>query len=125
VVEIILKEESYKIVGACFEVYNAMGCGFLEAVYQECLEIEFSKQTIPFKAQAPLELSYKGQVLEQKYIPDFICFEKVIVEIKALKALSDEHRAQVHNYLKATGYRLGLLVNFGQHTKLEYERIVY
>lgn len=124
-VEIILKEESYKIVGACFEVYNAMGCGFLEAVYQECLGIEFSKQTIPFKAQAPLELSYKGQVLEQKYIPDFICFEKVIVEIKALKELSDEHRAQVHNYLKATGYRLGLLVNFGHHPKLQYERIVY
>ena len=123
--EIVLKEESYKIVGACFEVYNAMGCGFLEAVYQECLGIEFSKQTIPFKAQTPLVLSYKGQVLEQKYVPDFTCFEKVIVEIKALKELSDEHRAQVHNYLKATGYRLGLLVNFGQHSKLQYERIVY
>jgi len=125
VVEVVLKEESYKIVGACFEVYNAMGCGFLEAVYQECLGIEFSKQTIPFKAQAPLELSYKGQMLEQKYVPDFTCFEKVIVEIKALKELSDEHRAQVHNYLKATGYRLGLLVNFGHHSKLQYERIVY
>jgi len=123
-VEVILKEESYKIVGACFEVYNAMGCGFLEAVYQECLGIEFSNQTIPFKAQIPLELCYKGQVLQQKYIPDFICFDKVIVEIKALKNLSDEHRAQVHNYLKATGYRLGLLVNFGQHPKLQYERIV-
>jgi len=125
VVEVVLKEESYKIVGACFEVYNAMGCGFLEAVYQECLGIEFSNQEIPFKAQIPLELTYKGQVLEQKYVPDFTCFEKVIVEIKALKELSDEHRAQVHNYLKATGYRLGLLVNFGQHPKLQYERIVY
>jgi len=125
VVEIVLKEESYRIVGACFEVYNAMGCGFLEAVYQECLGIEFSNQEIPFKAQIPLELTYKGQVLEQKYVPDFTCFEKVIVEIKALKELSDEHRAQVHNYLKATGYRLGLLVNFGQHPKLQYERIVY
>ena len=124
-VEVVLKEESYKIVGACFEVYNAMGCGFLEAVYQECLGIEFSNQEIPFKAQIPLELTYKGQVLEQKYVPDFTCFEKVIVEIKALKELSDEHRAQVHNYLKATGYRLGLLVNFGQHPKLQYERIVY
>ena len=123
--EIVLKEESYKIVGACFEVYNSMGCGFLEAVYQECLGIEFSKQTIPFKAQIPLELCYKGQVLQQKYIPDFICFDKVIVEIKALKDLCDEHRAQVHNYLKATEYRLGLLVNFGQHPKLQYERIVY
>ena len=112
-------------MGACFEVYNAMGCGFLEAVYQECLSIEFSNQAIPFKAQVPLELTYKGQVLEQKYVPDFTCFDKVIVELKALKELSDEHRAQVHNYLKATGYRLGLLVNFGQHPKLEYERIVY
>jgi GxxExxY protein len=120
-----LEGERYKIVGACCEVYNAMGCGFLEAVYQECLRIEFSKQAIPFKAQAPLELSYKGQMLEQKYVPDFTCFEKVIVEIKALKELSDEHRAQVHNYLKATGYRLGLLVNFGHHPKLQYERIVY
>ena len=124
-VEVVLKEESYKIVGACFEVYNAMGCGFLEAVYQECLSIEFSNQAIPFKAQVPLELSYKDQLLQQKYIPDFICFDKVILEIKALKDLCDEHRAQVHNYLKATGYRLGLLVNFGQHAKLQYERIVY
>ena len=94
-------------------------------MYQECLGIEFSNQAIPFKAQAPLELSYKGQVLEQKYVPDFICFDKVILEIKALKELCDEHRAQVHNYLRATGYRLGLLVNFGQHSKLQYERIVY
>ena len=124
-VEVVLKEESYEIVGACFEVYNAMGCGFLEAVYQECLSIEFSNQAIPFKAQVPLELSYKDQLLQQKYIPDFICFDKVILEIKALKDLCDEHRAQVHNYLKATGYRLGLLVNFGQHAKLQYERIVY
>ena len=123
--EIVFKEESYKIVGACFEVYNSMGCGFLEAVYQECLSIEFSNQAIPFKAQVPLELTYKGQVLQQKYIPDFICFDKVILEIKALKELCDQHRAQVHNYLKATGYRLGLLVNFGQHPELQYERIVY
>jgi len=124
-VEIVLKEESYKIVGACFEVYNTMGCGFLEAVYQECLSIEFSSQAIPFKAQVPLELTYKGQVLEQKYVPDYTCFDKVIVELKALKELCDEHRSQVHNYLKATGYRLGLLVNFGQHPKLQYERIIY
>ena len=123
--EIVFKEESYKIVGACFEVYNSMGCGFLEAVYQECLSIEFSNQAIPFKAQVPLELTYKGQVLQQKCIPDFICFDKVILEIKALKELCDQHRAQVHNYLKATGYRLGLLVNFGQHPELQYERIVY
>ena len=121
---IVLKDESYKIMGACFEVYNTMGCGFLEAVYQECLGIEFSIQTIPFNAQIPLELCYKGKALQQKCIPDFICFEKIILEIKALKDLCDEHRAQVHNYLKATGYSLGLLVNFGQYPKLQYERIV-
>jgi len=123
-VAIVLKDESYKVIGACFEVHNTMGCGFLEGVYQECLGIEFSSCTIPFKAQIPLELCYKGKPLQQKYIPDFICFEKIIVEIKALKDLCDEHRAQVHNYLKATGYELGLLVNFGQYPKLQYERIV-
>lgn len=123
-VEIILKDESYKIIGACFEVYNEMGCGFLEAVYQECLEIEFSEQNLPFFSQRPLELKFKDHLLQQKYVPDFVCFEKVIVEIKAVKELCDEHRAQVHNYLHATGYRLGLLVNFGHYPKLQYERIV-
>jgi len=122
--EIVLKEESFRIVGACFEVYNTMGSGFLESVYQECLAIEFTNQTIPFKPKVPLELTYKGEILEQKYIPDFTCFDKIILEIKAVKELCDEHRAQVHNYLKATGYRLGLLVNFGSHPKLQYERIV-
>ena len=97
--EIVFKEESYRIIGSCFEVYNEMGCGFLEAVYQECLVIEFSKQVLPFKAQSPLELRYKGQLLQQKYVPDFVCFEKIVVEIKAVKDLCDEHRAQVHNYL--------------------------
>ncbi len=121
---IVLKDESYKVIGACFEVYNTMGCGFLEGVYQECLGIEFFNQTIPFKAQVPLELVYKEKPLQQKYIPDFICFEEIIVEIKALKELCDEHRSQVHNYLKATGYKLGLLVNFGQYPKLQYERVV-
>lgn len=123
-VEIIFKEESYRIIGACFEVYNEMGCGFLEAVYQECLAIEFSEQNLPFFSQRPLELKFKDHLLQQKYVPDFVCFEKVIVEIKAVKELCDEHRAQVHNYLHATGYRLGLLVNFGHHPKLQYERIV-
>jgi len=122
--EIVLKEESYRIVGACYEVYNTMGSGFLESVYQECLGIEFTNEIIPFKPKVPLELTYKGHELEQKYVPDFICFDKVILEIKAVKELCDEHRAQVHNYLKATGYRLGLLVNFGSHPKLQYERIV-
>ena len=119
--EIVFKEEAYAIVGACFEVYNEMGCGFVEPVYQECLAMEFMARFYP---QRQLALKYKGRLLEGKYKPDFICFEKIIVEIKALKELCDEHRAQVHNYLKATGYKLGLLINFGHHPKLEYERIV-
>ena len=122
--EIIYKEEAFAIVGACFEVYNDKGCGFLEAVYQECLELEFGFRDLPYTPQAELLLNYKGRTLLQRYFPDFICFGKIIVEIKAVSALTDEHRAQVHNYLKATGYRLGLLVNFGHPKKLEYERIV-
>jgi GxxExxY protein len=122
--EVIYKEESYRIMGACFEVYKEKGCGFLEAVYQECLQIEFELQGIPFVPQADLWLSYKGRRLTQKYQPDFICFDKIILEIKAVKQLADEHRAQLHNYLKATGYKLGLLVNFGHFPQLEWERIV-
>jgi GxxExxY protein len=122
--EILYKDESFLIVGACFEVYNQKGYGFLEAVYQECLEIELGLQGIPFRAQKELPLDYKGKPLRQIYKPDFICFEKIIVELKAVSKLTDEHRAQVHNYLKATGMRLGLLVNFGHYPRLEYERIV-
>jgi GxxExxY protein len=120
----LFEEESYKILGACFEVYKDKGCGFLEAVYQECLEIELSLQQIPFQPQAELQLTYKGQVLKQTYFPDFICFDKIILEIKAVSQLDDVHRAQVQNYLKATGYRIGLLVNFGHYPKVEYERII-
>ena len=81
-------------------------------------------QGIPFRAQDELKLNYKGRLLKQVYEPDFICWEKIIVEIKAVTELADIHRAQVHNYLKATGHRLGLLVNFGNYPKLEWERIV-
>jgi GxxExxY protein len=122
--EILLKDEAYAIIGACFEVYNDKGSGFLEAVYQECLEIELELRGIPFLAQAELNLTYKGRPLIKTYQPDLDCYGKIIVEIKAVSELTDDHRAQVHNYLKATGYRLGLLVNFGAHGKLQYERIV-
>jgi GxxExxY protein len=122
--ELIYKEEAYRIIGACFEVYNEKGCGFVEPVYQECLAIELGIQGVPFIASEELALLYKGRPLVQKYKPDFVCFGSVIVEIKAVSALCDEHRAQVHNYLKATGYKLGLLVNFGEHPNLIYERIV-
>ena len=121
---LLFEKETYRILGACFEVYNDKGCGFLEAVYQECLTIEFKLQSIPYRAQLPLELKYKGVVLEQKYQPDFLCFDQILLEIKSVKNIIDEHRAQLHNYIKATGLRLGLLVNFGHHPKLEYERII-
>jgi len=118
------EDESFQIRSAIFEVYREMGCGFLEAVYQECLEMELVRQGIAFEAQVDLNLVYKGERLNQIYRPDFICFEKIIVEIKAVKELCNEHRAQVHNYLKATGIELGLLVNFGHYPKAEIERIV-
>ncbi len=122
--DLLYKEETYVIRGAIFEVYREMGCGFLEPVYQECLEKELRAQNIPFISQQELKLIYKGEELEQTYKPDFICFEKIIVELKAVKELADEHRAQLHNYLKATGLRLGLLVNFGHYPKVTIERII-
>ncbi|MBT5018738.1 GxxExxY protein [bacterium] len=123
--EILFKEESYKIMGAMFNVYKEMGCGFLEPVYQECVDLELNDQKIPFASQVRLNLKYKQHQLNSVYIPDFICFNKIVVELKALHRITDENRAQVHNYLKATGYRLGIIVNFGHFPKLEYERIVY
>jgi GxxExxY protein len=122
--EIVYKDESYAVMGACFEVYKEKGCGFLEAVYQECLALELGLRGFPFVEKPTVSLSYKGHTLKHTYDPDFVCYEKIVVEIKAVSALADEHRAQVHNYLKATGMRLGLLVNFSHHPQLEYERIV-
>jgi len=121
--EIIHKKESFAIIGTCFEVYNEKGCGFLEPVYQECLGIEFEYQRIPAIAKPSLVLSYRGRILKQTYEPNYVRFEKIIVELKAVSALTDEHRAQLLNYLHAIGFELGLLVNFGHYPKLEYERI--
>ena len=121
---IVYKDESYAIMGACFEVYREKGCGFVEPVYQECLEIELEIQGMPFKPQEELVLTYNNRQLKQKYVPDFLCYDKIVLEIKAVDQLIDKHRAQVHNYLKATGCKLGLLVNFGGYPKVEYERIV-
>jgi GxxExxY protein len=122
--EPIFKEESYKIVGACFEVYREKGCGFLEAVYQECLELELRLQGISFVAQKLLPMEYKGTLLRTKYQPDLVCYDKIVLELKAVKILGDEHRAQMQNYLRATGLQLGMLVNFGHYPKVEIERIV-
>ena len=121
---LLFEEESYRIRGAIFEVYREMGCGFLEAVYQECLETELNKQRIPFIAQPELELFYKDEKLQQTFKPDLICYDQIIVELKAVREVCDEHRAQLHNYLKATGLKLGLLVNFGHYPKATIERIV-
>ena len=121
--DLLYKDECYRIIGACFEVYKDKGCGYSESVYQECLEVEFEMQGIPVLSQPQLELAYKGRKLITRFIPDFIVFGKIIIEIKALDALTDKHRAQVINYLKATGHELAILVNFGAYPKIEWERI--
>ena len=121
---IVHKEESYKIVGAAFKVYNTLGHGFLEAVYQEALEMEFQRQGVPYEREKELKILYDGVELKQTYKADFVCFGKIIVELKAVSALDDAHRSQVYNYLHATGYKLGLLYNFGCSDELEKERIV-
>jgi GxxExxY protein len=105
-------------------VYKDKGCGFLEAVYQECLEIEFEYQGIPFLSQQEQKLNYRHRELKQGFKPDFVCYDKIIVELKAVSGLVEEHRAQVLNYLNATGMKLGLLINFGHYPKLEYERLI-
>ena len=121
--DIVFKDESFAIIGTCFEVYNEKGCGFLEPVYQECLQIEFEYQLIPATTKPALTVSYRGRTLLQTYQADFVCYGKIIVELKAVSGLVDEHHAQLLNYLHATGFQLGLLVNFGHHPRLEYERI--
>jgi GxxExxY protein len=117
-------EEVFRIQGAVFEVNRQMGTGFLEAVYQECLAIEFAARDIPFSALRLLGLTYKGKPLRQSYQADFVCFERIIVELKAVRMLTPEHRAQVLNYLRATGLRLGLLVNFASAPKAQIERLI-
>ncbi|ACB73363.1 GxxExxY protein [Opitutus terrae] len=121
--ELIYPDESYAIVGAAFEVYNEKGCGFLEPIYHDCMELELGLRSIPFVHEPSLALSYKGMPLKHTYSPDFTCWHKIVLELKACEKLTDEHVAQVQNYLHATGYQLGLLVNFGAFPKLEYRRI--
>jgi GxxExxY protein len=116
-------DEVFRIQGAIFEVNREVGVGFLEAVYQECLAMEFADRGVPFRAKPNLSLTYKGATLRQTYAPDFICYDKIIVELKALRDFAPEHRAQVLNYLKATDLRLGLLVNFGCMPKARIERL--
>ena len=121
---LIYEGEAFAIRGAIFEVYKTIGTGFLEAVYQECLEMELAKRNIPFKAQSEIVINYKGVPLKQTYKADIVCYDKIILELKAVKALLPEHAAQIQNYLRATGMRLGLLVNFCHSPGVEIKRFV-
>ena len=120
---IIYKEESYKIIGACMKVHGSLGSGFLEAVYQEALEDEFLRQGIPFERQVKLNILYNGKLLKKFYKADFVCYDKIIVEIKSAQFLHHDQSKQTLNYVKATQYKLGILVNFGQ-SSLVYKRLV-
>ena len=120
--ELLHGREVYAIIGAAIEVHKELGPGFLEAVYQEALELELQGRQIPFEAQKTLNIRYKDQVLRKTYVADIVCYDCIIVELKALDRLSGSEAAQVLNYLKATGLPVGLLINFGSHGKLQWKR---
>ncbi len=122
--DLILKDEVFAIIGAAIEVHRELGPGFLEAVYQEALEIELASRKIPFESRKTLTIAYKGRPLKKEYEADLVCYGQIIVELKALDRLSGKEEAQILNYLKATGLRVGLLINFGSHGKLEWKRFV-
>lgn len=122
--ELLLKEEVFAIIGAAIGVHRELGSGFLEPVYQEAMEIELSSRHIPFEARKLLIIKYKGHTLQKQYEADLICYGQIIVELKALDRLSGKEQAQILNYLKATGLRVGLLINFGSHARLEWKRFV-
>jgi len=117
------KEMTYKILGCCMEVHTELGNGFLEAVYQEALAIVFEEKGIPFEKEKAIDILFKGKILNKKYNADFLCFDEIIVELKACESLSPDHISQVLNYLKATRKKIGLLVNFGT-PKLQYRRVI-
>lgn len=122
--ELLYKEEVYQIIGAAMEVYNQLGNGFLEGVYQDALAIEFTLRHIPYLERIPIEITYKGETLRHQYIPDMLLFDKIILELKAINALTPIEEAQLLNYLKASNLRLGLLINFGSQNKLEWKRLI-
>jgi GxxExxY protein len=123
--ELFLKDEVYAMIGAAMEVHSILGPGFLEAVYQEAYEIELGLRQIPFTSQKQLLLSYKGIRLKKEYQADIVGYSQIIAELKALDHLSGKEEAQLLNYLKATGLKVGVLINFGSHGKLEWRRFVY
>lgn len=117
----IYKNETYQIIGAAMSVHRTLGCGFTEKVYQEALEVELNRENIPYVRETPSHVQYKGIELSTEFIPDFICYDKIIVELKAVKELDDIHRAQTINYGKVAKAAVALLINFGE-TSLKYER---
>ena len=121
--DLLFESETFAIRGAIYEVYKTLGAGFLEGVYQEALELELHERKIPYKAQAEITIAYKGSQLRQTYRADIICFDSIILELKAVKQLLPEHHAQLQNYLRATGLKLGLLVNFCHYPGVEIHRI--
>lgn len=123
--DLLYKDEVYAIIGAAMDVYNNLGPGFLEAVYQEAMEIETAARKIPALPEQKLYIEYKGTPLKKFYEADLICYDKIIVEIKALDKLTSREEAQILNYLKATGMRVGILINFGSHQNLEWKRMVF
>ncbi|MBI3194057.1 MAG: GxxExxY protein [Ignavibacteriae bacterium] len=123
--ELLYKDEVYAIAGAAIEVHKCLGSGFLEAVYHEALEIELAQRRIPFVSEKVITIFYKQQQLKKEYIADFVCYEKIIVEIKSISVLTEKEEAQILNYLKATGMRVGLLINFGSTGRLEWKRFIY
>lgn len=123
--ELLLKEEVYAIIGAAMEVHNEMGAGFSEPIYQESMEIELGLRGIPFEPQKILHVSYKGRRLSKHYVADLVCFGQVLVEIKALSQMTTREESQLLNYLKATGLRVGLLINFGDPARLDWHRFIY
>ena len=120
---VIFPQESYAIIGAAMKVHSTLGCGFTEKVYQDALAVEFNKNKIPFQKEVELHVVYDDIELPSTFIPDFICYDKIIVEMKAVRELDDMHRSQAYNYAKVSGYQLALLVNFGEPS-LTYERLV-
>ena len=122
-IDLLYKSEVFRIIGIAMEVHNELGPGFLEAIYQEAMELEFKHQNIPYEREKPLNVYYKGSLLDKKYISDFICYDKLVIELKALSELNSEHESQLINYLKATKLRVGILINFGAQS-LEYKRMI-
>jgi len=122
--ELLLKDEVYAIVGAAMQVKDFLGSGYLEAVYQEAMGIELDAAAIPYESQRPLRIRYKDRFLQKEYIADFVCYGRVVVEIKAIDRLTPRDEAQLLNYLKTTGMRVGVLINFGSSGPLEWKRLV-